>query len=154
MEDARSVVVQVPSQPDRLELAVDFPNLEPGILFDYWTRPPLLARWWPPVAEIDLRAGGGYHLSWPEMDWHLRGYFLSVERGVALSFTWRWDSDPPEAPGFKVALAFMPLTEGGSKLMLVHGPYDDSPGLQEARAHHLEGWTHFLTRLYEVQSGG
>ena len=52
------------------------------------------------------------------------------------------------------ALAFAPLAGCGTTLTLTHGPYDESPGSQEMRTGHLEGWTHFLSRLHEATEQG
>jgi Activator of Hsp90 ATPase homolog 1-like protein len=51
-------------------------------------------------------------------------------------------------------LELAPLAGGGTALTLTHGPYDESPGSQEMRAGHMEGWTHFLGRLHEVAEKG
>jgi uncharacterized protein YndB with AHSA1/START domain len=64
-----------------------------------------------------------------------------------LAFTWRWDSEPAEAPTREVSIRFEPRAEGGSAITLTHGPYSDAAREDEVRAGHLEGWLHFLGRL-------
>src|SRR2546427_6808671 len=66
----------------------------PALLFDYWTNPDLLKKWWPPAAELQPKVGGTYHFSWPQQDWHLRGKFTmfdrSEERRVGKECRSRW----------------------------------------------------------------
>jgi uncharacterized protein YndB with AHSA1/START domain len=87
---------QLPSGPEILLIEYDFPSAPPDKVFAYWTEPTLLQRWWSPSAEIELHEGGVYHLSWPEMNWHLRGRLNFLEPGKRLAFTWRWEHDTKE----------------------------------------------------------
>ena len=144
-------VTQVPSSNDRLIVTADILTLPPASVFDYWTKPALLCQWWPQEAEIEPHVGGNYHLCWPQMNWHLRGHYTSFEPGKRLAFTWKWDHDEEGTSIREVELLFEPLAEGGTKLMLTHGPYSESPEDQEVRIeHHWEGWKHFLTRLQNL----
>ncbi len=144
-------VTQLPSGPEILVLEADFPSTIPAALFDYWTEPTLLQQWWPDEAEIQSRQGGAYHLSWPEMNWHLRGHYTAFEPAKLLDFTWRWDHDPQEIGSKEVKLVFEPAATGGTRLLLTHGPYDDTPEDQAIRLEqHLVGWKHFLPRLQQL----
>src|SRR5438445_6505371 len=49
---------------DRITIVADFPHLSPALLFDYWTNTVLLAKWWPPEAELQPKLGGTYHFFW------------------------------------------------------------------------------------------
>src|SRR5947209_5741477 len=141
-------IEEVPTSPDQLVIRSDFPACGPQSLFDYWVKPDLLTRWWPQEAEVDGQEGGAYHLSWPTMQWNLRGTYLVCDPGKTLRFTWKWDSDPPDLPESTVSLSFEPIFDGGTRLTLTHEPYDDSLESQEARTGHQEGWTYFLTKLH------
>jgi hypothetical protein len=44
--------------------------------------------------------------------------------------------------------------DGGTKLIVTHGFYNDSPRDQDERQGHIDGWTHFLGRLQAVLSKG
>src|SRR6476646_7753076 len=66
-------VIQQESGPELLILTSFYPDVSPRQLFAYWTQPEFLQQWWPPEAEVDLRPGGAYRLSWPSMEWTLRG---------------------------------------------------------------------------------
>jgi len=147
-------LTHLPSGPEVLLMEADFPSTSPQTLFRYWTESASLCQWWPQAAEIEPFIGGKYHLSWPGMNWHLRGSYTSFEVGKHLAFTWRWDSDEQEPGERIVELAFEALLDDGTRLLLTHGPYEDTPAEQELRfEHHLAGWQHFLARLQQVLAG-
>jgi uncharacterized protein YndB with AHSA1/START domain len=117
-------------------------------VFDYWTQPVLLREWWPQEAEIEPQYGGHYHLSWPAMDWHLRGRYTHFEPGKRLAFTWRWDHDEEGSQETVVDVTFEHTLDRGTRLLLTHGPYAETLEDQNLRLeHHLAGWLHFLPRL-------
>lgn len=150
MKTSFPAVWQLPSENDWLVVESEFLTIAPAALYDYWIQPDLLCRWWPPAAELDPRVDGAYHLSWPTMHWHLRGYYTAVESGRRLAFTWKWDHDPELAPIRQVIIAFEARPTGGTRLTITHGPYSDSGEDQKERAGHLEGWTHFLGGLQNL----
>ncbi len=135
----------IPVVGRELVITEEFPAFTPEALFDHWTEPGLLCRWWPQAAAVDPRPGGAYHLAWPRTDWHLRGRYTAVERGRRLAFSWRWDHEPDDAKD--VLVTFAPRPDGGTVLTITHGSYTDSAHDREVRAGHLEGWTYFLARL-------
>jgi uncharacterized protein YndB with AHSA1/START domain len=131
---------------------MELPGFDLQDLFDHWVEAALLRRWWPPQAEVEPCKGGAYHLSWPAMDWHLRGVITRYEPCRALEFTWRWDHDP-ERPETRVLVSFERASSAGSTLSLRHGPYPASDMGGEMRQEHLEGWLHFLPRLADLRAG-
>jgi len=134
-------ITQIPSSNDKLIIAAEIGKHAPLEVFDYWTKPELLCRWWPQEAEIDARVGGKYHLAWPQMNWHLRGQYTCFEPGTQLAFTWKWDHDEEGMTVREVAIIFEPLSDAGAKLTLTHGPYTDSADDQQVRIeHHLQGF--------------
>ena len=144
-------LTKLPSGPEILLIEADFPAAAPSMLFSYWTEPALLQQWWPQQAEIEPYVGGNYHLSWPQMNWHLRGCYISFEPGKRLAFTWKWDHDAQEIGERVVEIIFKSLTIGGAQLLLSHGPYLDTAEDQAIRIeHHLAGWEHFLPRLQQA----
>jgi uncharacterized protein YndB with AHSA1/START domain len=147
----RVAVRNVSPNRDSIVIEAECTGLGPNDVFDYWTKPDLLKRWWPEEAEIDPRVGGAYHLSWPKMDWHLRGRYTAFDPGRALAFTWAWDHEP-EVPETSVAIAFAPTNTSGTGLTIEHGPYSDSEQDQKQRDGHVEGWTYFISRLEALQS--
>lgn len=147
VESATSVAFRdIGDGAHQLTLSRDFPAIRPERLYEFWTQPDLICRWWPQEASIDARVGGEYRLSWPKMGWVLRGRYVRVRPGLALDFTWRWEHEPDDVTR-DVALTFAPLGECGSRLTLVHGPYVDGPEEAALRQSHLDGWVHFLGKL-------
>ena len=142
------MIRQINTTNEMLILQADFPSHTPEQLFDYWVKPDLLAKWWPPESEIDATVGGSYHLIWPPMDWHLRGIYHAVERGKVLAFSWHWDHEPDKQET-QIMLVFH-AEGGGSTLTVSHGRYADDERGQEERKSHLDGWLHFLGELQKT----
>jgi uncharacterized protein YndB with AHSA1/START domain len=132
-----------------LVLVADFLKFSPISLFEHFTNPALLVRWWPQVAVIDPRPGGKYQFSWPVMKWDLVGEFTHFEPGRHLGFSWFWLHEP-QLPVRQVHLTFEPLNSG-SRLRLKHGSYSTEARDQADRQSHLEGWKHFLQRLSALE---
>ncbi len=151
MSEAEAIV-KLDSDSNRLVLQADFPQLTTEQLFAYFTEPELLCAWWTQGAELEPRPGGHYHFWWPAMDWHLRGEILEFVTGERLRFTWKWDHEP-DMPLREVELTFT-RRETGSRLILVHGFYTDTPVDQTDRREHLEGWLHYLMHLQKVLETG
>ncbi len=144
-------VTQLPSGLDILLVEADFLSVSPYTLFDYWTQPALLQQWWPQEAELEPHVGGAYRLSWPRMNWHLRGYYTSFDPGKRLGFTWKWNDDAQEPGEREVEIAYGPLAPAGTRLLLTHISYLDTPEDQEIRIEqHLVGWKHFLSGLQQL----
>ncbi len=144
-------MTETSSGNDKLVLVGEITHLTPAYLFDCWTKPELLCKWWPQEASIDPRPGGLYHLSWPTMNWHLHGHYTSFAPGHRLAFTWSWDHDPENISGTLVTVTFSPLAGGGTRITIIHEPYTDTPESQEKRTGHLEGWNHFFSKLKNLQ---
>jgi uncharacterized protein YndB with AHSA1/START domain len=142
-------VLEQATEPQLLVVSAEYSLTPPERTFAYWTQPDLLVRWWPQTAETDAQVGGHYYFAWPAMDWHLRGRYTVVEPGRRLAFTWRWDGEPSEHIK-DVEIRFEPLSSGGTRLTVTHGPYDDSTEGRETRQGHLDGWRHFLPRLSDA----
>ena len=141
-------MIELPWHHDRLLLTGDFPGFSANELFDHWTKPDLLAKFWPPVAHIDLRPGGYYRFEWPTQDWYLHGHYLRVERGSRLEFDWTWNHELGKFTPLTVAMYFKAI-EGGCRFTIEH--YD----FQEADLGSMEGisggWTHFGDRLRSLR---
>ena len=135
----------MPGDNSQLKLTAAFPQFSPEELFAFFTETELLQRWWPPQAAVEPRVGGAYHLSWPDMDWLLRGEITDFEPGRRLGFTWRWDHEP-DLPTRQVDLVIEPAG-AGSRLIITHGRYDERQRDQDDRQSHLDGWTYFLGQL-------
>jgi len=85
----------------------------PEHLFDAWTQPERLKKWWGPQsvvcieAEVDLRVGGRYRIAnqFPDGNvlW-IRGEFEAIERPHRLVYTWRVGSE--EGASERVTVTF------------------------------------------------
>jgi uncharacterized protein YndB with AHSA1/START domain len=87
-------------------------------------------------------------MEWKAPAWFLRGRITAWTPGERLAFTWVWDHTP-DAPEREVGVDFE-ATEGGTKIRLTHGPYDDTQPAREERLGHLNGWQVMCARLEDV----
>jgi uncharacterized protein YndB with AHSA1/START domain len=118
----------------------------PEEVFDAWTSPEVLRRWWAvhpegstPVAEVDLRVGGRYRLSMegPDGERHtVIGEYQEVERPHRLVYSWQWELDGGE-PGHlsTVTVEFRPAGDR-TAVVLEHTGLPDSA----SRDRHAQGW--------------
>ena len=118
----------------------------PEEVFDAWTTPEVLRRWWAvhpdgttPVAEVDLRVGGRYRLSMegPDGERHtVQGEYSEVDRPHRLVYSWVWELD---AGGLglasTVAVEFRANGER-TTVVLEHTGLPDSG----SRDRHAQGW--------------
>jgi uncharacterized protein YndB with AHSA1/START domain len=135
----------------RLERTFDAPAPE---VFDAWTNPEVLKRWWAvdpngrtPVAEVDLRVGGGYRLTMEdaagEQAHTVRGEYREVSRPERLVYTWAWeDADGATGP---VSVVTVEFHEEGERttVVLVHTGLSDAA----SRDRHGVGWNGCLDNL-------
>lgn len=121
-----------------VRLVVGFEGVDAGLVVAGFTDPEVLVTWWPDSAETDPHVGGGYHLAWEAMGWHLRGEYLGLaDRDLA--FTWAWDHE--DQPARTVAIAAADSGHG-AEVTIEH-----SAGSAEEAQSYLDGWLHFLPRL-------
>ena len=133
---------------DRITIVAEFPRLSRESLFDFWTNPDLLEKWWSPVADLEPRLGGKYHFSWPNQDWHLRGKYTMFKRGEKLGFTWKWDHESVNET--RVTLSFVSVPQNGTRLTLQHEGYAKTKEDRKIRDEHIQGWMFFLGKLQEM----
>lgn len=118
-------------------------------LFDAWTRPEQLLRWWGPAhvecagAEVDLRVGGRYRIGNRLPDgqvlW-IAGEFEEVTPPWRLVYTWRLG--PREGDPERVTVRFEPR-DGGTEVIVVHERLLD----RAVRDEHERGWQGCLDGL-------
>jgi uncharacterized protein YndB with AHSA1/START domain len=123
-------------------------------VFDAWTRPDLLVRWWGPPgvtcpqAEVDLRVGGAYAIAnqTPNGVVWIRGQFVEVDAPAKLVYTWVINDAPPDSQ--RVTVRFEPVDDH-TMVTVVHERIED-PSVRES---HQQGWVGCLdglARLFEV----
>jgi uncharacterized protein YndB with AHSA1/START domain len=122
---------------------------DPETLFDWWTRPEHLVRWWGPRpvvcdrAEVDLRIGGRYRLRNRLGDgtvlW-IEGRFEQIERPRCLAYTWQTDRS---AAVERVRVDFTQALNGSTLVTVTHERIADTA---TARSHEA-GWAGCLDTL-------
>lgn len=143
--------IDIESATLRLERTFDAP---PEAVFDAWTNPEVLRRWWAsdprwrtPVAEVDLRVGGGYRLSMEDPADGSRhtvcGEYREVRRPERLVYSWRWVQGGGQAgPASIVTVDF--IGDGArTTVMLEHSDL----GSRDSREKHRAGWDACLGSL-------
>ena len=122
----------------------------PGRVFDAWTDPDVLRRWWAahpdwdsPAAEADARPGGRYRLSMTDASSGetrtVAGEYTVVERPRRLVYTWRWEGMPTET---LVTVEF--VADGdGTRVELHQAGFPD----EHDRDMHADGWSGCLDNL-------
>jgi|HubBroStandDraft_3_1064219.scaffolds.fasta_scaffold01498_5 uncharacterized protein YndB with AHSA1/START domain len=127
----------------RIERAYD---ATPAEVFDAWTTPEVLRRWWAvhpegktPVADVDLRVGGRYRLSMeaPDGERHtVQGEYLELARPHRLVYSWQWELDAGGlGPVSTVTVEFRADGER-TTVVLEHTGLPDAA----ARDRHAQGW--------------
>jgi len=127
----------------------------PEEVFDAWTNPAVLARWWAaqpdwtsPGCDVDLRVGGRYVLRMrDERSGHLHvvgGEYREVDRPRRLVYTWCWEGEHGLHPGH-VSLVTVEFAAVGAQttVMLEHSGLAS----EESLARHAEGWSGTLRNL-------
>lgn len=121
-------------------------------VFDYLTKPELLAQWWGPEpivrveGDLDLRRPGPWNstmISGEGARYHVSGQVTRVEHPVLVAFTWGWhDETGKRGPESHVMIELSAEAEG-THLVLTHR---DLPDAEQGRRH-AEGWTSTLRKL-------
>jgi len=137
----------------RLTRRYDAPR---GRVFDAWTDPELLRRWWAAVqgwetstAEVDLRPQGRYRLSMrnPESgeEYTVAGEYVDVRRPERLIYTWTWEGDAEIMRGSEGTLVEVEFAEDGdgTAVFVRHSGFADG----RIRDLHDEGWSGCLASL-------
>jgi uncharacterized protein YndB with AHSA1/START domain len=127
----------------------------PEEVFDAWTNPSVLERWWgrspgglSPACEVDLRVGGRYRLSMSDGQdapvHTVGGEYREVERPDRLVYTWCWEGTDGPYPGHVsvVTVEFRPEGER-TTVVLEHSELAS----EESRTGHAAGWDGALENL-------
>lgn len=125
---------------------------DPEFVFKALTRPDLIKKWFGPhgytcpVVEVDLRAGGNYHIEMQPPEGEiikLNGIYNLVDPPNALTYTWQWDE--PEAIETLVKVLFKPSGDG-TEVFVEQGEFDSA----ESKDGHEQGWFASFDRLKDV----
>ncbi len=121
----------------------------PSLVFEVWTRPEHLARWWgpkdfiSPFQQMDARPGGAYRIGIrsPEgVDYVMHGVFREVVEPRRLVFTFAWDEEDSHETLVTVTFA----EHAGKTLLMFQQAVFRSV---DERDSHEGGWRECLERL-------
>lgn len=121
----------------------------PQSLYEAWTDPDFMRRWFGKIVEADVRVGGKYSVENHEDGNVYRhvGKFLVLEPGRRVVMSFRFDA--PSGEQFVdefIQITFKPIGPDRTELTLLNGW--DGQGMAEGDAEKLrEGWTEWLDRL-------
>lgn len=131
----------------------------PQSVFDAWTDPALLRRWWAAlqgwetsIAEVDLRPQGRYRLTMrdPETgaEYTVGGEYVEIRRPKRLAYTWTWEGEAELMSGSERTLVEVDFAEdgNGTVVQLTHTRFADD----RIRDLHGEGWTGCLENLRRI----
>lgn len=145
MTDTLSVV-----QGDELliERLFDAPR---DLVFQVWTDPAHLMRWWGPKtfepigAEQDFRVGGAYRFGMRSAEgrevWK-SGVYQEIVPGERIVMTFRWDDGAWDVDNL-ITVTFLSLAGGRTLLRFHQTPFKTLA----ARDAHIVGWTSLLDKL-------
>jgi uncharacterized protein YndB with AHSA1/START domain len=124
-------------------------------VFDAWTTPEALKRWWCPAGwrperiDVDLRTGGAYYFGMRQSDndavVSIEGRFLEVQRPERLVYTWRWYGAFEGMPETRVTVEFLPI-EAGTEVVVVHENFPDV----NLWHRHRGGWIAACDRMEQI----
>lgn len=118
----------------------------PNKVFDAWTKPDLLVKWWGPDGfdtpehSLDVSQGGNWRtvMRSPEGKLHIvSGVYRKIERPDRLEFTWAWEQEDGSPGKETVVTVTFEAANGGTRMRLVQKGFADAP----SRDGHKGGWT-------------
>jgi uncharacterized protein YndB with AHSA1/START domain len=135
----------------RLDRTFDAP---PEAVFDAWTNPEVLRRWWranaamrTSLAEIDLRVGGAYRLSMEDPQagtvHTVSGEYSEVVRPERLVYSWCWEQGGGET-GHVSTVSVEFLGDGErTTVVLEHSGLES----EQSAERHRRGWEGCIDNL-------
>ncbi len=119
----------------------------PETVFGHLVEPDRMLRWMGAAVALDPRPGGAYTIKMND-EATASGHYVEVVPYERLVFTWGWIGDDDIAPGSTTVEIHLKPVGDSTELTLVH---TDLPS-DQARANHLEGWSHFLSNLVALHA--
>lgn len=124
----------------------------PSLVYQAWTDPEKLMRWFGPdagptlSASADVTVGGRYHIVFQTQDGEehdVSGLYREVIPNEKLVFTWMWRTMPERV---SLVTVTMKAEGDGTGFTLLHEQFHDEPG----RGRHLDGWTGAINKLEKM----
>ena len=125
------------------------------VVFEAWTSPQLLRRWWPagpewetPVAEVDARVGGRLRLVMrnPSGEEFGGGEYIEISPPHRVVFTWTWDGHEGHRGTQLIEVELEERDDRTTRLVLTNRGLED----EEAKRLHREGWELSFDNLERV----
>ena len=125
-------------------------------LFEAWTTPEQLLRWWGPSevrcthAEVNLRVGGRFRIDNALSDGHvicITGEFLAIDRPHRLIYT--WSTNPASEASERVTVVFEP-DGAATEVIVTHERIPD----EQTRRGHESGWAGCMDGLDRLMHCG
>ena len=127
----------------------------PERLFELWTEPQELVKWWGPEGfttpkqAMDVRPGGRWRTTMRSPDGKnhtVSGIYRAIEPPKRLVFTWGWDDDAGlRGHETEITVTFEPTT-GGTRMVLLQQGFADT----DSRGRHEHGWGSSFVCLEQV----
>jgi uncharacterized protein YndB with AHSA1/START domain len=108
--------------------------------------PDLVARWFTSAGPVGS-AGDPYRLDFG--DSVIDGVITEIVPGRRLGYTWRWaDTEPPQET--VVTWEIEALRDGGSRVIVRHGGWDEAGADESSRDDHAAYWSGYLDDLADL----
>jgi uncharacterized protein YndB with AHSA1/START domain len=123
-------------------------------VFQAWTEPSQVARWWGPQGfttthcDMDIRPGGAFRVCMrsPEgADYWKQGVYREIVEPERLVFTFAWE-DAEGKPDHQTLVTVTFAEQGGKTKLTLHQAVFDTV---DARNEHQRGWASCLERFAE-----
>ena len=167
MPDTHAAVDVRSATPSRRLVIERTINASPERVFDAFTDPDQLRKWWwpngftCPAAEVDLRVGGTYRIGmeWPDsfaadaqFSHHMGGEFYEIERPHRLVMSGRAvNSEQGELFATLIELTFE-ARDGGTAVTMQQSYFEPMPPA-DAMAGAEQGWSEQFDKLERLVAG-
>jgi len=145
-EDAinAAAAVREGAERDRTLIVERVFKAPPERVFNAWTDPAILVKWWGPEGyttpdcDMDVRPGGAWRtrMTGPDGDHVVSGIYREIVPPKRLVMTWGWERDGERGHVTEIDLTFEPAPEG-TRVRLVQRVFQSV----EARDLHNMGWS-------------
>ena len=161
MPDTRTALDVRSATPAKQLVIERFVKASPGRVFDAFTDPEQLTKWWwpngfsCPAAEVDLRVGGRYRLAmeWPgsvptdaQFSHHMGGEYYEIDRPRRLVMSGRAVNDEQGEIFATLIEVDLEARDGGTALTMRQSYFEPMPP-PDAMAGAEQGWTEQLDKL-------
>jgi uncharacterized protein YndB with AHSA1/START domain len=124
-----------------------FIECRPQTLFSFFTDPEKMVRWMGSHILMEPKLGGKYRIDVNGHDIAM-GEYIEIVPNEKIVMTWGWEKSKLVPPGSSTLEFKLVPKDNGTLLLLTH--YDLPV---EEMASHLQGWTHYTTRLQQLVEG-